>query len=284
MNGTVYVGGGYTVLSFSWSVYRDDARLYSFRPGVDRTWTIMDTPTFYYSLTEHDSQLLLVDGCMYPSREITNKIFTLRDGQFVETLPPMREKRHSPSAVSNGSILAVAGGVGPTSTMDSVEVFRDSVWATVPSLPTVGYDTKSALCGDHWYLMNKNGMVFHTSLHSLLSSEGQSPWEIHPNSPKMHSAAAFFGGHLLSIGGEESLIDPSLTRDIHAFSSISQSWVHVADLPVPLSGSSAIVLSTGELVVVGGRRFSSIYMYSGQVLCATIKGLCKKYICILAFM
>ena len=287
MNGTVYVGGGYTIV---YSRSRDAARLYSFRPGEDRTWKVMDTPTYYYALAELNTQLLLVGGYEYPSHETTNKIFTLRDGQFVETLPPMREKRSSPSAVSNGSVLAVAGGRGTTTSLDSVEVLIDGVWVMAPSLPRAGYGMKSALCGDQWYLMHESGRVFHTSLPSLLSSEGQSPWEIHPNSPKMHSAAAFFGGHLLSIGGEESLIDkealigPPLTptRDIHVFSSISQSWEHVVDLPVPLSHSSAIVLSTGELVVVGGSYYSLIY--DRQVFCATIKGLCKKYICILALI
>ena len=125
MHGTVYVGGGYTVFDRGW---RHDARLYSFRPRVDKTWRVIDTPTFWYALAELNTRLLLVGGREYPSHETTNKIFTLRDGQFVETLPPMREKRSSPSAVSNGSILAVAGGVGTISSLDSVEVFRDGVW------------------------------------------------------------------------------------------------------------------------------------------------------------
>ena len=280
VNGTVYVGGGVTGGSM-----RDAARLYSFRPRGDRTWRVTDTPTFWYALAELNTRLLLVGGCEYLSFETTNKIFTLRDGQFVETLPPMREKRYSPSAVS-GSILAVAGGRGITKFLDSVEVFRDGVWVTAPSLPTVGGYMKSVFCGDQWYLMHKSGSVFHTSLHSLLSSESQSPWEIHPTSQNECSAAAFLGGRLLSIGGEKflsSLVatrDSSLvaTRDIHAFSSISQSWEHVADLPVPLSMSSAIVLSTGELVVVGRSRYPVDPLnYGHQVLCATIKGLCKKY-------
>ena len=281
VNGTVYVGGGYTVFSGSW---RDAARLYSFRPGVDRTWRVMDTPTFWYALAELNTQLLLVGGCEYPSHETTNKIFTLRDGQFVETLPPMREKRSSPYAVGNGSILAVAGGLGTSlSILNSVEVLIDAVWVTAPSLPTVGHNMKSALCGDQWYLMHEDGRVFHTSLYSLLSSEGQSPWKIHPTSQNVYSAAAaFFSGHLLSIGGWKTFSSVVATRDIYAFSSISQSWEHVADLTVPLKNSSAIVLSTGELVVVGG--VSRPLICSHQVLCATIKGLCKKYGIIYVFL
>ena len=260
MNGTVFVGGGYTSGPYR---EKDDARLYSFRPGVDSIWTVTDTPTRCYALTEHDSQLLLVGGIEYPSEERTNKVFTLRDGEFVETLPPMREKRYCLSAVSSGSELVVAGGTSEM--LSSVEVFKDGRWTTGPPLPTAGGYMKSALHGDVWYLIQQNGKVFCTSLYSLLSKEDQSPWETLPNTPNAHSAAAFFGSHLLSIGGGWSC---SITSAIHAFS--TSSWEHMADLPVPLRGSTAVVSPTGELIVIGG--VSSKGNYSDKVFRAFIKG------------
>ena len=166
MNGTVFVGGGYTS-----GTDRDEARLYSFRPGVDSAWTVTDTPTYRYALIEHESQLLLVGGYEHPSGQLTNKVFTLRDGEFVETLPPMREKRSKPSVVSSGSELVVAGGVGTSGELSSVEVFRDGRWTTGPSLPTAGSYMTSALHGDLWYLIRQYGKVFCTSIHSLLSKE-----------------------------------------------------------------------------------------------------------------
>ena len=233
MNGTVFVGREWTRRT-----NRDDARLYSFRPGVDSTWTVTDTPTDHYALIEHESQLLLVGGWVYPSGEKTNKVFTLRDGEFVETLPPMREKRSRSSAVSSGSELVVAGGWGTSGELSSVEVFRDGRWTIGPSLPTAGSVMKSALHGDMWYLIQRNGKVFCTSIHSLLSKEDQSPWKTLPDTPNKYSAAAFFGGHLLSIGGGDYR---NTTSSIHAFSTSSQSWEHMADLPVLLSESAAVV-------------------------------------------
>ena len=262
MNGAVFVGGGWTS-----GTSRDDARLSSFRPGVDSTWTVTDTPTYRYALTEHESQLLLVGGYVYPSGEKTNKVFTLRDGEFVETLPPMREKRYRPSAVSSGSELVVAGGWGTLGELSSVEVFRDGRWTTGPSLPSAEDDMKSAFHGDLWYLIPQKGKVFCTSIHSLLSKEDQSPWKTLPDPPNECSAAAFFGSHLLSIGGGEYR---KPTSAIHAVSSSSLSWEYVADLPVPLSASAARVSPTGELIVVGreDRRGSS----SDKVFRAFIKG------------
>ena len=256
MNETMFVGGGRTG-----KTDRTETRLYSFRPGVDSTWTVTDTPTRGYALIEHESQLLLVGGYEQPLDELTSKVFTLRDGEFVETLPPMREKRNRPSAVSSGSELVVAGGWGTSGQLSSVEVFRDGRWTTCPSLPTAGGDMRSAFHGDMWYLIQRNGKVFCTSIHSLLSKEDQSPWETLPDIPNQGSAAAFFGGSLLSIG--------SSTSTVFAYSISSQSWEHVADLPVKLTQSTAVVSPTGELIVVGGYDRKG---NSDKVLRAFIKG------------
>ena len=265
MNGTVIVGGGLITDTFMTLPQKDEARLYSFRPGVDSAWTVINTPTRCYALTEHDSQLLLVGGEEYPPRHLTNKVFTQRGGKFVETLPPMREKRYRPSAVSSESILVVAGGVDTSGVgLSSVEVFEDSQWMTAPSLPTVEY-TVSAHHGDVWYLMNSLGYVFCTSIHSLLSKEDQSPWKTLPSAPYDRSAVAFFGGRLLSIGG-----GITRTSSIHAFSTSSQSWEHVADLPVPLNESGAVVSPTEELIVVEGRDKEG--RISDRVFRAVFKG------------
>ena len=249
LNGTLYVGGGYAddVPSL-----KAEATLYSFKPGVDSTWKVIDTPTYWYTLVVHDSELLLVGGREYPSLEITSKVFTVRDGQFVETLPPMKERRRSPLAVSSGSALVVAGGRNISGLLSSVEVFKDGQWTTAPSLPSAGYVMESALHDDQWYLITYEGNVFCTSLHSLMSGTDQSPWETLPNTPIEFSAAAFFGDRLLSIGGSD---DRHPTTTIHAFSPVSQSWDHVIDLPsIPIDWPTAAVLSNDKLIVINNEK------------------------------
>ncbi len=144
----------------------------------------------------------------------------------------------------------MAGGWNGTSgALSSVEVFKDGQWTTAPSLPSVGFNMKSALHGDQWYLITSLGKVFHKSLRSLISGGDQSPWETLPNAPNRVAAAAFFGGHLLSTGGGSI---PS--TNIHAFSPSTQSWEHVADLPVSLISLTAVVLSSEQLIVSSGAR------------------------------
>ncbi len=243
LNGTLYVGGRFT----DEPGYRPEASLYSFKPGVDSTWTVTDTPTYSYTLVAHDSELLLVGGHEYHTEEITNKVFTMRDGQFVEALLPMKERRHSPSAVSSGSALVVAGGEDTSGALSSVEVFKNGQWTTAPSLPSAEYDIKSALHGDQWYLISFLGKVFRTSLQSLISGADPSPWETLPDAPNSCSDAEFFGGRLLTISGGDDL---NQTTSIHAFSTHSHSWEYVDELLVPLSLPTAVVLSVHKLIVI----------------------------------
>ncbi len=263
LNGTLYIGGRTTTELGGGTTtdFRADASLYSFKLGVDSTWTVTDTPSFGYTLVVHDSELLLVGGCEYSTEKITNKVFTMRDGQFVEVLPPMKERRRSPSAVSSGSALVVAGGLGTSGALSSVEVFKDGQWTTAPSLPSAGYEMKSALHGDQWYLITVQGNVFCASLQSLISGDDKSPWEMPPNANPF-SAAAFFGGHLLSIGGGFST-----TTTIHAFSTFTQSWEHVADLPLSLSTPTAVVRSSKHLIVSCGARVLHGKLRGELVLC-----------------
>lgn len=89
LNGTLYVGGGYTSGTID-----NDAKLYSIelRVANTATWTAASVPAYGYALTVYNSQLQLVGGCLHLSEEITNKIFTLRGtGEIVEALPPMIE-------------------------------------------------------------------------------------------------------------------------------------------------------------------------------------------------
>ncbi len=264
LNGTLYVGGGIP----SEFGLNADASLYSFKLGVDSTWTMIDTPTSFYTLVVHDSKLLLVGGREYRTGEVTNKVFTMRDTHFVEALPPLKETRESPSVVSSGSALIVAGGWGTPGDLSSVEVFKDGQWTTAPSLPSAEFGVQSALHGDQWYLITGQGKVFCASLQSLISGADQLPWETLPDAPNQFLAAAFFGRHLLSIGG--SFPNPT---NIHAFSTFTQSWEHAADLPLmppSLGMPTVVVLSSEQLIVRSGAR----------VLYGKFKGelvLCHKY-------
>ena len=260
--GVLYVGGGWTRCGELWRV---NSRLFSLRPEIDHTWAATDTPTYLHSLAEHNSQLLLVGGYECRTHELTCKIFELRDGKFIEKLPFMKQKRYSPSVASIGSALVVAGGGSASGRLSSVEVLKDGRWATAPSLPKIGDCLKSASLGSQFYLIQEYRAVFHVSLHSLVAIPG-TDWKMLPKVLNRYSAASFFGSRLLSIGGERYR-NPSTA--VYALS--CQSWEQVADLPLPLSHTSATVLQTGELIVVGG--YDKKENSSSKIFCGLIKSM-----------
>ena len=251
LDGTLHVGGGDTEGS-----ERGHARLYSCKPGGDGSWTATDTPTYWYALTTYDSRLVLVGGCTeYPSEQTTNKVYTMIDGQFYEKLPPMKEKRRFSCAVSCGSVLVVAGGLGGAGRQwlasESVDVYNDGEWTCRQSLPEKCYLMKSVLCGDKLILiggLEQGTKVYCISLQSLVSGTEQSPWEILPDVPFEFSSAAVFGSRILSIGGDDF---DHPTSSIHAYSPDTQSWLHVGRLPAPLDSTCSIVVPAGELTVIG---------------------------------
>ena len=276
----LYVGG------HTAKMYEDDARLYAYTPTTD-TWDMdICTPVWSFSLTTYHSRLVLVGGREHgdcSKGDITNEIWTLSEDGCQwrpDTLPPMKMKRHSVCAVSYKDHLLVAGGWTLEGSSNVVEVFDGSYWYFAQPLP-IGYDCiKSAILDHYWYLMGgegdsdllaQNNAVHYASLDSLLDScelsDPSSIWNRLTNAPCKSSSTAVFGDRLIAVGGDEAL---SPISTIHAYSFLTNSWIHVGDMPFAASNTCSVVLPTGELMVVGG--ISGAKPFMAKVLRASIKG------------
>ena len=77
-----------------------------------------------------------------------------------------------------------------------------------------------------------------------------------PSIPYYKSTAASLGGCLLVVGGLKDLMYPpkpkSIVSSVHAYCTFTSSWVLVGELPQPLYHYITAILSTGELLVLGG--------------------------------
>ena len=275
----LYVGGGW----WTGIINRDYARLHVYSPTTDSWGTSIDTPVRLFGLTTYHSQPVLVGGLNVETAECTNKLWTLSEhGQWQETLPPMRTKRHSVCSVSYRDHLLVAGGLASTDGMlNVVEVFNGSHWSLAQPLPMSYRDLKSAILDQHWYLMGGNGphgnnkkAVHYASLDSLLAScqpsetsQPSSVWKRLTDAPYPLSSTAVFGGRLVAVGGGEV---SSLSSSIYAYSFQTNSWIHVGDMPFAASNICSVVLPTGELMVMGG--YGWLTECKKNLWKATIKG------------
>ena len=223
----------------------------------------------------------------YSTGDVTNEVWTLSEDdcqwEQPDTLPPMETKRYSVCAVSYKDHLLVAGGWTSERSSDVVEIFNGSYWCFTQPLPSKYSVLKSAILDQNWFLMGgdpepddsdllpQSNAVHYASLDSLLTSyelsDPSSVWKRLTNTPCQSSSTAVFGDRLIAIGGEEAL-SPAST--IHAYSFLTNSWIHVGDMPVAASNTCSIVLPTGELIVLGGIGGDTSFMT--KVLKASIKG------------
>ena len=248
----VYVGGGWTSGS-----ERDDARLYIYTPATD-AWTTLDTPVYWFGLTTYHSQLVLVGGWEYVGGKLTNKLWTLNeDSQWQETLPPMPTPCGTDaSAVSHGDHLLVIGDGYP----NKVYVYNGHHWASAQHPPQRLYPIKSTIFNGHLYLMGGGGIVYSASLDSLLAScqpsetsQPSSLWKRLADALGECCCPAVFGNRLVVVGGRPT--GTTITTSLYAYSSHTQSWVHMGDSPsMPMySIPCAVSLPSNELMIVNGQ-------------------------------
>ena len=253
----VYVGRGGGSGS-----YRADARLYIYTPATD-TWTTLNTPVYWFAFTTYHSQLVLVGGREYVRAStpgsITNKLWTLsEDGQWQETLPPMPTPCFCASAMSHGDHLLVTGD-------GKVYVYNGHHWASAQHPSQRLFSVWSTIFDGHCYLMGReryNTCVYSASLDSLLAScqpsdtsQPSSLWKRLTDVPSGPRYPVVFGNRLVAVGKGSH----TTTTSLHAYSSSTQSWVHLGDVPRPLHNASdilayAVVLPSNELIVGRGRE------------------------------
>ena len=273
----VYIGGGGTTRS-----RRDEARLYVYCPATD-TWTTLDTPVLYFSLTTYHSQLVLVGGFKYVGESVaigvpTNKLWTLsEDGQWQETLPPMPTPCDShASAVSHGDHLLVINEEYPN---NKVYVYNGHHWASAQHPPQWLYSIKSTIIDGHWYLMGRGlrfvarkTSVYSVSLDSLLAScqpsetsQPSSLWKRLTDVPSEQCHPVVFGNRLVAVGVGSS----PTTTSLHIYSSFTESWVHIGDAPfssIYVTSPYAIVLPSNELMVMKGQEAFKATLESKLIL------------------
>ena len=75
-------------------------------------------------------------------------------------------------------------------------------------------------------------------------------------------AAAVLAGKLLAIGGDETSSGGADKKEVYMFSPSTNSWIYISDLPEPRSTTVVAVLSSTEILVIGGfcgSRVSTTY-------------------------
>ena len=269
INDKVYFGG----VTYS----DDDYIVYCYDPSQDKWTTLSPLPVRRFGLGQVNGKLVAVGGEKKIDNQETNKVHTYYDDRsrkWKQIIPPMPTARWSPGVLSLQSALVVAGGRTTTyACASAVEIFKPdtSQWQRTDPLPTAYRSISLVDIGNTCYALggfvgSHLNQVFYASVDDLLgnavpinqtthsgSSDTQSAWKTLPNTPTYGPTATVLAGKLLAVGGREtSGLAGEAKKEIYMYSLSTNSWIYISDLPAPRSRTTAVVLSSTEILVIGG--------------------------------
>ena len=279
VNGAVYYGGG--------SVSDEKKRylIYKYNPSTNEWTSLPPLPVRSFGVGQISGKVVAIGGVKKNNKE-TNDIFTydVDSNKWVQTIPSMPTSRFSPGVLSHQSLLVVGGS---RSSGHAVEIFKSNtlLWYTTDEdpVPVKCYGlsavvTNGASCilggsvnrsrSNHAYYASVENLLHSARSPSQKSSTGsstkqRSSWKKLPNTPTYQPAAAVLAGNLLAIGGSESKDGGLDRKEVYMYSPFTKAWIHVSDLPSPRSLTSAAILSSTEILVIGGSfsngRVRSVY-------------------------
>ena len=232
---------------------------------ITKKWyELPNCPYSYSSLAIVHGLITAIGGCTSDKFIPLDKLLCLMsNGEWMEHLPPMPTKRWKTAAVATKQHLIVAGGKKETaSQLDTVEVMdvQSIQWSTVASLPHPYTEASATICGDDLYMLGgfddngKSKSVLTCSLTELLLSKKKVPsvavWHRVADVPTTRSTCAAVNGQLLAVGGLDA--GNKKTDAVYAYSSATNSWDLINNMPTAQYDRLVVVLPTNEMIVVGG--------------------------------
>ena len=264
LNGKVYFGGGVTEVTY-------DADIFCYDPSHDHWTTLPRLPVIWYGLGQVNGQLVAVGGRKKSDHKQTKEVYTYieQSRRWKQTVPPMCTARDGCGVLSLQSALVVAGGETPLGTYtNTVEIFKvnTSQWCKTSPTPRACRDMALVNLGNTCFALGGYerahlNFVFSASIHDILhgavptdETPSSDAWETLEPTPRYRPAGAVLAGRLVALGGMERMESPggSAEKEIYMYSHSSDSWIYIGDLPAPRAVVTAVVLSTTEILVMGG--------------------------------
>ena len=281
----VFYGGGTTEDD-------DDSEytVYCYDPPQDKWTTLPPLPVRYFGLGQVMGKLVAVGGKKKIDDRATDEIYSLdeQSQKWKQVVPPMPTARFAASVLSLKSALIVVGGRKfntPSSYTDVVEAFHPGTfqWYKIDPIPVAcssmslvaTHGTCYAL-GGYKYLARLN-QALHASVDELLrnavpanqtphsggrDSHTQSVWKAHPKTPNTQPTAAVLAGSVLAVGGKK-VPSGANAKEVYMYLPTNNSWIYFSDLPTPQFGTAVAILSSTEILVIGGYgdndRLSTVY-------------------------
>ena len=232
--------------------------VYRYQLSTEKWEELPPSPYRNSGLVIIDGELTAVGG--YDASRYTNKLFTLRQGQWAEHYPPMNTARSMTAVVStsNGKYIVVIGGYGGGGWTATVELFhvRSRRWYELTNLPQALTLPSATICDNQLHVIGGDGTGYSCSLQALLSSDqpitSQSisnilTWTPLPQLPVESSTAATLCGQLVTVGGRRGW---SPVNSIHQL--LDGQWVKIGSMSSGRDMCLVVTPSPDKMMIVGG--------------------------------
>ena len=230
--------------------------LYQYKYSTEKWSDFPPCPYHNSGLAIIDSELTTMGGSGDRSRP-TNKLFTIRQGKWVEKYPPMNIARSNTAVVStsDGDYFIVIGGHDGYRWTATVELFqvKSRRWHKLTDLPQPLSIPSATICGDQLNVIGRDDNGYLCSLQALPSSDRPitSPltlsWKPLPRLPVIGSTAATLCGQLVIIGGVQGR---SPVNSIHQL--VDREWVRIGSMAGDRYRCLVASPSPHRIIIVGG--------------------------------
>ena len=253
----MYRGSATTDGRFAYFTSRNSTSVYQYKYSTEKWEVLPACPRPNSGLVVIDRELTAVGGQDGSYR--TNKLYTLRQREWVEKYPPLNTARSHPAVVStsDGEHLIVIGGFGGGGglTTTTVELFqvKSRRWHQLTDLPQPLTLPSATICGDQLNVIGIDTNGYSCSLSSLPSRDQPitSPltlsWKPLPHLPVEVSTAATLCGQLVLIGGRQGL---SPVNSIHQL--VGGEWVKIGSMAGGRYYCLVVSPSPDKIIIVGG--------------------------------
>ena len=238
--------------------------VYQYEYSTEKWEELPACPYHNSGLVVIDRELTAVAGRDRSYR--TNKLYTLRQREWVEKYPPMNTACSHPAVVStsDGKHLIVIGGWGDggglTATVELFQV-KSRRWHQLTDLPQHLSLPSATICGDQLNVIGTEANGYSCSLSSLPSRDQPITlpltlsWKPLPHLPVAHSTDATLCGQLVLIGGRQGR---SPVNSIHQL--VGGEWVKIGSMASRRYYCLVVSPSPDKIIIVGGleNSFQSI--------------------------
>jgi non-specific serine/threonine protein kinase len=250
LDGTVWVVGGLAAGSKpSQRIEGYDPVIHDWKAGPDLPLRLHHEMAVTYK-----GELVVIGGWIPkgsdPSAEVSNRVFALRDGNWVR-LPSLGRARAAAAAAVVGDQIVVVGGQADDRLVATTEVFDGKRWTSGEDIPTPREHLAAATDGHFVYAVGGRALSPDKNSPALERYDpANNRWQRLPDMPTARGGlgAAIVDHHLFALGGESPT---GVFGEVESYDPSSRKWSSAPSMRTPRHGIAVAAVGR-SLYALGG--------------------------------